>query len=141
MALTAKQKKYCQGRAMGKTLSQAFKDAGYGPNSCTKTLMQNADRMEKRSAHAKEIQAEIARLREMAEQDAILDRRQRQALLTEIALNSENDMPDRLRSLDQLNRMSGDYTDTVRTQVTGKIDMTFEEKLAAIQADMENETT
>ena len=140
MALTAKQKKYCQGRAMGKSLSQAFKDAGYGPNSCTKTLKQNADRMEKRSAHAKEIQAEIARLREMAEQDAILDRRQRQALLTEIALNSENDMPDRLRSLDQLNRMSGDYTDTVRTEVSGKIEMSYADRIAAIRADLNEET-
>lgn len=140
MALSERQKKYCQGRAMGKTRSQAFKDAGYGPNSSRKTLRQNAETLEKRRPISAEIRAEIQRLKDMAEQDAILDRRQRQALLTEIALNSNNDMPDRLRSLDQLNRMSGDYTDTVRTEVSGKLEMNYADRIAAIRADLDETT-
>ena len=68
-------------------------------------------------------------------------REQRQAILTEWALDPSNDMPDRLRSMDQLNRMSGDYTDTVRTQVTGQVKMSLAEKLEAWDAAMNNETT
>lgn len=133
MALTKMQKAFARGRAEGKTLVQAYEDAGYGPNTSIQSKSVNACRLGKNI----EVQAEIKRLQEQAEQGAILKREQRQALLTEFALNENNDMPDRLRSLDQLNRMSGDYTDTVRTQVSGKVEMTFEEKLALIKQNMD----
>lgn len=140
MALTMKQKKYCQERAKGKGYADAYESAGYCPNTSRRDKKINAYHMENASDHSEEIKAKIKELTDLADEKAILGRVQKQALLTKIALNDNNDMPDRLRALDQLNRMSGEYTDTVRTQVSGKIDMTFEEKLAAIQADMENET-
>lgn len=141
MALNARQRKYCRERANGASYAEAYRKAGFGPNASDMTRKHNAYNMENMDgALSEKIQAEIKRLQDLADKKAILTREQRQAILTEWALNSDNDMPDRLRSMDQLNRMSGDYTDTVRTQVSGKIDMTFEEKLAAIQADMENET-
>ena len=139
MALNARQLKYCRERAKGKGLADAYKDAGYGANSSRKSLTQNADTLEKRSAHVAEIRAKIKELTELAEEKAILDRTQKQALLTKIALNDENDMPDRLRALDQLNRMNGEYTDNVRTQVSGDVKLTLEEKLAAWEAAMGNE--
>lgn len=142
MALNARQKKYCRLRAEGMPKGKAYKAAGFSsPEAAMGTARNKAARLEHEYACSAEVRAEIERLRQQAEEGAILKRAERQALLTKIALNPDNDMPDRLRSLDQLNRMSGDYTDTVRTQVSGKIDMTFEEKLALIQSDMENETS
>lgn len=139
MALTPKQKKYCRLRAEGMPRGKAYKAAGYSsPQASMRTADANAKQLETIKGCSPEVRAEIERLRQQAEEGAILKRAERQALLTKIALNPDNDMPDRLRSLDQLNRMSGDYTDTVRTQVSGKIDMTFEEKLALIQSDLEN---
>lgn len=141
MALTPKQLKYCRERAKGKGYADAYKDAGYCPNTSTRDKKHNAYNLENcKGGISDQIKAKINELTELAEQGAILDRRQKQAMLTKITLDENNDMPDRLRAMDQLNRMSGEYTDNVRTQVSGKIDMTFEEKLAAIQADMENET-
>lgn len=139
MALNARQKKYCRLRAEGKGYEEAYTGAGYGAGTKNKTdRKHNAFNMENLKSQSAEIKARIKELQQQAEEGAILKRAERQALLTKIALNPDNDMPDRLRSLDQLNRMSGDYTDTVRTQVSGKIDMTFEEKLALIQSDLEN---
>lgn len=140
MALTPKQLKYCRERARGKGLADAYESAGYGPNTSRRDKKQNAYALENQKPISAEIKAKINELTDLANEKAILDRAQKQALLTTIALDEDNDMPDRLRAMDQLNRMNGDYTDNIRTQVSGKVDLTFEEKLAAIQADMDETT-
>ena len=118
-------------------MPDAYKKAGYGKNSSRTSLTQNAFTMEREAVTSNLIQAEIARLQRQAEKGAILKRQERQALLTEIAMNPDNDMPDRLRSIDQLNRMSGDYTDNIRSTVNAKLEMSYAERIAAIKADIE----
>lgn len=141
MALSQKQLRYCRERAKGKGYADAYADAGYCPNTSRDDQLHNAYTMENVRGHASEIKAKIKELTDLADQGAILNRRQRQAMLSRIALNEANDMPDRLRSIDQLNRMGGDYTDNVRTAVTGEVKLTLEEKLAAWEAAMGNEET
>lgn len=133
MALTRRQRIYCRNRAKGMNLQKAYKDAGFGKNSNEKTLKQNAFRMEKRGPHAMEIQEQIRKYEELSEKGAILKREQRQALLTEIALDEDKDTPDRLRAVDQLNRMSGDYTDKIQTEFNGRVELNYQDKLDAIQ--------
>lgn len=135
-ALTEKQKRFARGIVEGKSNSEAYKDAGYCRNGNATTIFTNAYHLK----NEEKIQAEIARLRSLAEKRAILNREERQALLTEIAVEKKNDMPDRLRAMDQLNRMSGDYTDTIRTTVNAKVEMTYAERLATMKADLDNET-
>ncbi len=135
--LSKKQQKFCEGIMEGKDNYNAYKDAGYSTKGSYNVVKANAHHLKKN----KYVQKELERLEALAEAGAILRREQRQAILTEWALDPNNDMPDRLRSMDQLNRMSGDYTDTVRTQVTGQVKMSLAEKLEAWDAAMNNETT
>jgi len=47
----------------------------------------------------------------------IMNREQRQAFLTEVVANQENEMKDRLKACDQLSKIDGDYINKV--EVTG----------------------
>ena len=133
--LTEKQKRFCREIIKGKENTKAYRDAGYAckEGQGTRSNAYNLKKQEK-------IQKELARLQSLAEEGAILKREQRQALLTEIATQEKNDMPDRLRAMDQLNRMGGDYTDTIRTTVNAKVEMSYADRIAAIKADMDEET-
>lgn len=126
--LTLKQRAYCKARAEGKTRPDAYEEAGYVSNTGREDANHNAYMMEVVRPCSKKIQEEIARLQAQAEEGAILKREQRQALLTKIALDSEEKTDNRLRAADMLNRMSGDYTDKVEQMVSGALTMSYEER-------------
>lgn len=111
MALTKRQKKYAERRAAGDTYAGAYKKAGYKGEG--KTATDNAYNLEHKSPASTEILQRIAAIQERVEQNAILDRQQRQAELTALALDPEKCAADRIRALDLLNKMSGDYTERV----------------------------
>lgn len=114
--LTRMQKKFARERAKGKSYAEAYGDAGYGSGTSEENKRKNAYKLENVSASADMIKSEIARLQKLADEGAIAERRHRQAILTEILLNSEEATADRLRASDQLARMSGDYTDRIQTE-------------------------
>lgn len=126
--LDARAKKYCRERIKGKTQRQAHKDAGYQPNASDKTHDEAACRMEK----DERIQAELARLTRLAEAGAVLDRQQRISLLSEMAMDESRKDDARQRAIDMLNRMHGDYTERTITEVSGSIDLSYEEKRQAV---------
>lgn len=130
--LTERQKKYCRERAKGKGLRQSYIDAGYSATDACRSAI----RLEREFPVSPLIQKEIARLSAMAEKGAILDRKQRQAMLTEIALNDEEKTDNRLRATDMLNRMSGDYTDVVRSTVSGDVNLTYEERKRMLEQEL-----
>ena len=108
--LTAKQKEYCKGRADGLSYKDAYIRAGYADNG-DKVTTNNAYTLENLSAHSREILERIAELQARAEAGGILKREQRQQLLSDIALDTEGARADRIRALDLLAKMSGDYTE------------------------------
>lgn len=132
--LTEKQKRYCRNRSEGKAMSQAYWDAGY--TASKKNAFDSAYRLEHELKISPEIQMEIARLKAEAEAGAVLDRQARQALLTGIALDRMEKTDNRLRATDMLNRMSGDYTDNVRTSVSGGVELTYEERKRLIEEEL-----
>ena len=117
-ALTPKQRKYAKGRADGLSRAKAYKQAGYCPTGTDATANRNAIELERRTTT---IQAQLEKYRRMAEDGAILDRAQRQALLTELATDTEGARADRIRATDLLCKMSGDYSDTVIHRVSGAV--------------------
>lgn len=137
--LTAKQRKYAERRAAGDSYADAYNAAYDDHGGTRKTAATNAENLEKRSAAAPAIMARIAELRAAAERGAILKREERQALLTEIATNEGETTRDRIRALDQLNRMSGDYTENTRVTLSGGVTMTYAERLEAIRAELSGE--
>ena len=59
----------------------------------------------------------IRQLSEKAQNDRIISARERQALLSDMAKDAENAPSDRIRAIDTLNKMTGEYTVKVDAQV------------------------
>lgn len=138
--LTAKQRAYAERRAAGESYADAYRGA-YDDNGGTrKTAATNAENLEKRSAASPAILERIRELREAAEAGAILKREERQALLTEIATDARESSRDRMRAIDQLNRMSGDYTENTRVTMAGGLSLTYEERLQTLREALTPET-
>lgn len=117
--LTKKQEDLAQGIANGMSATDAYKEAChvgddvYCAKDCAyKMLRRNPKIMER-----------VAELRRQAEAQAILDRQARQALLTNFALDETVSNSDRLSAIDKLNKMSGDYSETIRNEVSGQLDV------------------
>lgn len=136
--LTPKEKKYARARAKGLNYTDAYIEAGYSCKGGNRhTACDNARKWENADTKRGErIRAEIDRLQRLADNKTILDRKQRQTLLTELALDSEEKTDNRLRAVDMLNRMSGDYTDNVRTSATVGVELTYEERKKLLEAEL-----
>ena len=64
-----------------------------------------------------EVAEYIKQLAEIAQNDRIISARERQALLSDMAKDAENTPSDRIRAIDTLNKMTGEYTVKVDAQV------------------------
>lgn len=85
-----------------------------------------------------DILARIKELQERADNGGIMDRKARMQLLNEIALNDAVKDQDRLRAIDQLNRMNSDYNDTLKIDASAGIQLSYAERLDAIKQSLEN---
>lgn len=133
--LTQKQKRYCRERAAGKSQRQAYQAAYDAENMLDKTCREEACRLEMKP----EVKAELNRLTALAESGAILTRQQRMSILSEMAYDQTRRDDSRQRALDMLNRMTGDYTDRVITEVTASVDLSIEDKRAAVLDALRND--
>ena len=121
-----RKEKYAQLRADGKTRYESMKEAGYMPNgNRNATTVESYKHENVKDPKTMDVINRIEELRAKAEQNQILDRKARQALLTEMALDDGAARADRLRATDILNRMCGDYDDHI--SITGRMDMSIEE--------------
>ena len=121
--LTDKQERYCFERASGKGKADAYAAAGYSTNQSRESMRVNAAKME---LYDTTVIQRIRELKDAAAAGMVLDRDARIALLAEFALNKDGETgkKDRLRALDMLNKIAGDYSDAVRVQIDGGIELT-----------------
>lgn len=110
--LNARQKKFAEYYAQsGNTVQSAIK-AGYSENYANTNackLLEN-DRV---SEYIKELTAK-------AQQDRIITAVERQAILSDIAKSKDEETPDRIRAIDTLNKMTGEYLNKVEVSGTLK---------------------
>lgn len=103
--LNARQKKFAEYYAQsGNTVQSAIK-AGYSENYANTNackLLEN-DRV---SEYIKELATK-------AQQDRIITAVERQAILSDIAKSKDEETPDRIRAIDTLNKMTGEYLNKV----------------------------
>lgn len=59
----------------------------------------------------------IRELSEMAQDERIMTAKERQALLSDIAKDGGNDPADRIRAVDTLNKMTGEYVAKIQAEV------------------------
>lgn len=107
--MNERQKKFAEYYAQsGNTVQSAIK-AGYSENyanSRAYELLENVG-----------VAEYIRELTEKAQNDRIMTAKERQALLSDIAKDADNAPSDRIKAVDTLNKMTGEYTVKVDTTV------------------------
>ncbi len=107
--MTERQKKFAEYYAQCGNATQSAVKAGYS-NKFTNT---NATKLLQNTT----ISNYIRKLTEKAQTDRIMTARERQALLSDLAKDDENDTADRIRAIDTLNKMTGEYIARVKTTI------------------------
>ena len=115
--MNERQKKFAEYYAQSGNASWSAKQAGYAD----KFAGQNADKLLKNTKVAEYIQE----LSEIARRGRILNVEERQEILSDIALNGNNQ--DRIRAIDTLNKMSGEYVTKIEGNVNAEINNPFKE--------------
>ena len=103
--MTERQKKFAEYYAQCGNAAQSAIQAGYSKkyaNTNASKLLQNTT-----------ITEYIKQLTEDAQTARIMTARERQALLSDMAKNGKNSPADRIRAIDTLNKMTGEYTQKV----------------------------
>lgn len=103
--MTERQKKFSEYYAQCGNAAQSAIQAGYSKkyaNTNASKLLQNTT-----------ITEYIKQLAEAAQTARIMTARERQATLSDIAKDKQNELSDRIRAIDTLNKMTGEYTQKV----------------------------
>ncbi len=103
--MTERQKKFAEYYAQCGNAAQSAIQAGYSKkyaNTNASKLLQNTT-----------ITEYIKQLTEAAQTARIMTARERQAILSDIAKDKQNELSDRIRAIDTLNKMTGEYTQKV----------------------------
>lgn len=99
--MTAKQRKFAEYYAESGNATQSAVKAGYSK----KFAHTNASKL----LNVEEVKAYVQELTEKGQRERIMSALERQALLSDIARDSYEGMPSRLRAIDLLNKMTGVY--------------------------------
>lgn len=127
--LNTRQRKFAEYYAQSGNAAESARRAGYSD----KFAGQNADKLLKNT----NILEYIKELSEKAEQDRILTATERQVLLSDIAKDEKNEPSDRIKAVDTLNKMTGEYLQKV--EINGSL-KTETSKLDALVKQM-NDTS
>lgn len=109
--MNERQKKFAEYYAQSGNASESAKKAGYSE----KFAGQNADKLLKNT----NIAEYIRELTDKAKDERILTAKDRQVMLSEIARDEEYKAGDRVKAIDTLNKMTGEYI----TKIEGSVDM------------------
>lgn len=110
--LNARQKKFAEYYAQSGNTVQSAINAGYSENYANARayeLLENVG-----------VSEYIKQLSDKAQQDRIISVTERQAILSDIAKSKEEDTSDRIRAIDTLNKMTGEYLNKV--EVSGSLE-------------------
>lgn len=117
--LTPKQEKFVQGIVDGKTQTDAYKNAYNTEKMSDASIYQEASRL----MNNPQVTARIEGLRARIEDEQIMSAKERAKWLTDVVQQMDLSMPDRLKALDILNKMTGEYTQKVEASVSQDIEV------------------
>lgn len=125
--LTAKQENFVQAIMDGMTQADAYRSAYDADRMADKTVHEKASRL---MADGK-IRARLKELRDKAMAPTIMSAQERLEWLTRLIESDEEVTPDKLKAIDIMNRMQGEYVTkvdaNVNTDVTINIELSDEE--------------
>lgn len=115
--MNERQKKFAEYYAQSGNAEQAATAAGYSE----KYARGNAYKLVAKSG----IADYIRELTEKAQDERIMTARERQAVLSDIARSGE--APDRIRAIDTLNKMTGEYVTKIEGNISAEINNPFKD--------------
>ena len=131
--LTTKQRKYCHARASGIGQVESYEKAGYSMRQSKKSKEVNACKLESMEI----IQKKLEELQTKADNGCILNTEQRKQALTEFYCDVTKSDKDRLKAIDLLNRMAGDYID--KKEINANINgLSRSDRLDAMQKTLDD---
>ena len=113
--LNNRQKLFAEYYAQGNSAAESARKAGYSERFAA----QNADKLLKNT----NISVYVKELSDKLKDERIMTAKDRQVTLSDIARDNENEPSDRIKAIDTLNKMTGEYTVKVDTTVktSGKL--------------------
>ena len=119
--LTPKQEKFVQGLIQGMSQADAYRSSYATKNMSDKTIHEAASRLVADS----KVSARLSELREQMTRDTIMSAQDRLEWLTEL-INSEEDINAKLKAIDIMNKMSGEYTQKIEADVRNEVTINIE---------------
>ena len=119
--LTAKQEKFVQNIVEGMNQADAYRSAYDAKNMADSTIYANASRL---MANSK-VAARLSELRSKLAKPCIMTAQERLKWLTEL-IQSEEDTNAKLKAIDIMNKMQGEYTQKIEANVTSEVNITVE---------------
>lgn len=122
MLSNPRHEKYVQELMRGKSQRQAYIAAF--PNSA-KWKEATVDSRASELYRTSKVLGRLEELQKEAESEAVINRRQRMEILSDMALNAEEKTDSRIKAIDTLNKMDGEYT--TKLELSQNIDDTVKE--------------
>lgn len=120
--LTAKQEQFAQNIIKGMSQADAYRSAYNTKRMADKTIHENASRL----ANDSKISARIAELRDKISTESVMTAQNRLEWLTELICSEEACTTDKLKAIDIMNKMQGEYVQKVQAEVTNAVNISIE---------------
>lgn len=120
--LTAKQEQFAQNIIKGMTQADAYRSAYSTKKMADKTVHENASRL----ANDSKVKARIDELRGQLAAENVMTAKKRLEWLTGVILDEEGCTGDKLRAIDIMNKMTGEYVQRVEAEVTNAVNINIE---------------
>lgn len=120
--LTAKQEQFAQNIIKGMSQADAYRSAYPKQKMSDKTIWEAASRLmtnDKVVARIEELRAQIAG-------EAIMDAQRRLEWLTAVICSDAETTGDKLKAIDLMNKMQGEYVQKVQAEVTNAVNINIE---------------
>lgn len=120
--LTAKQEKFVNCIIEGMSQADAYRSAYNTSRMTDKSIHESASRL----MNDVKVSARLTELREQLSSKSIMTAQQRMEWLTELINNAEAGTTDRLRAIDIMNKMQGEYVQKVEANVQNEVTINVE---------------
>lgn len=120
--LTAKQEQFAQSIIKGMSQADAYRSAYSTKNMADKTIHENASRL----ANDSKVSARISELRGQLAKETIMTAQERLEWLTGAIQSEDVAINDKLKAIDIMNKMQGEYVQKVQAEVTNAVNISIE---------------
>lgn len=120
--LTAKQEKFVQGIIEGKSQAEAYRSAYSTKNMTDKTIWEAASRLMQDC----KVSARVTELRNQMMAASIMSAKGRLEWLTNLINNAEEGTNEKLKAIDIMNKMQGEYVQKVEADVKSEVTINIE---------------